>query len=361
MAVMTESDVVAYLLDAGLIDTAAVVDGDLRVLDASRRNANFRVMREAGPSYLIKIGAGRDPFVSTEREARVYRLLSEAAGVTMLLPRVYAFDPERELLVLELFAGVDDLRNYHRQRGRFPVSIAAQVGRALARLHALALADRARELRVPEPAGFFLDRPGVGILHHFSSAAADLVRLIQRSDEVGERLEVLRSEWRLDAFIHHDARWDNVLITRSSHGAPVMKLIDWEAAGVGDPAWDLGSFLGDYVAFWINSIPLTGHVRADSYLDLARYPLAAMQPAVRACWNAYLATAELTGADAGALLHRAAAYAGIKLMETSLEHVQQAPECTMTAVTLLQVGANMVTHPQEAAAVLLGITAGARP
>jgi aminoglycoside phosphotransferase (APT) family kinase protein len=357
---MTESDVVAYLLDGGLIDTAAVVDGDLRIIDASRRNVNFRVLRERGPSYLLKCGTGRDPFVSTAREARVYELVSAADDLARLLPRVYAFDPQQELLVLELFPEADDLRGYHRRRGRFPKSIAAQVGSALASVHALSPPEESDELAVPEPAGLFLDRPGLPILHDFSSAGADLVRLVQRSAELAERLEELRRTWRREAFIHHDVRWDNVLITRSARGSAVIKLIDWEAAGLGDPASDLGGFLGDYVAFWVNSIPLTSQARPDSYLELASYPLAAMQPALRACWNAYVRVAAPTDSEASDLLQRAATYAGVKLMETSLEHVQQAPEFTMTAVYLLQVGANMVTNPSEAAAVLLGITPGAR-
>jgi aminoglycoside phosphotransferase (APT) family kinase protein len=362
-ALMSESDVVDYLLERNLIDAAAIVDGDLRLIDASRRNTNFRVVRERASSYLLKQGAGRDPFVSTAREAFVYALLADAGGkaIARLLPRVYDFDADRELLIIELFEGADDLRAYHHRRGRFPTSVAAQLGKALAQLHALPARAGAtmggHALDAPEPAGLFLHRPGLPVLHDLSGAGTDIVRLIQRSDGVFDVLESMRRQWRRDRFIHHDMRWDNVLVTRTASGKPALKLIDWEAAGLGDPGWDLGGILGDYLACWITSIPLTGHDTPDRYLGLARYPLKAIQPALGALWNAYVAQAGLTASECRELLIATARYTGLKLMEMALEHVQHQPECNMTAVTLVQVGVNIVTSPEHAARVLLSLAA----
>jgi aminoglycoside phosphotransferase (APT) family kinase protein len=363
-APMSESDVVEYLLARNLIDAAAIVDGDLRLVDASRRNTNFRVVRERAPSYLLKQGAGRDPFVSTAREAFVYAFLAEASdgeAVARFLPRVYDFDADRELLIIELFEDAEDLRAYHHRRGRFARSVASALGTALAHLHAVpALADSTtggHALDAPEPAGLFLHRPGLPVLHDLSGAGTEVVRLIQRSDGVFDALEDMRRKWRRDRFIHHDMRWDNVLVTRTTGGKAALKLIDWEAAGLGDPGWDLGGILGDYLACWITSIPLTGHDTPDRYLGLARYPLGAIAPAMRAFWDAYVAAADLTEAQTSELLTATARYTGLRLMEMALEHVQHQPDCNMTAVTLVQVGVNIVTRPEHAASVLLSLAA----
>jgi len=356
MDVMTESGVVAYLLREGLIDARCVVDGDLRVVDESRRNVNFRVVREGGASYLLKGGTDRDPFASTGREASVYALLAADPRLAALLPQLIGFDAPLRLLILEYLTEAEDLRSYHRRTGRFPAALAADVGRALAHVHAFA-AGRPEVAAVPAPAGLFLHRPGLRILHDFSSAGADVVRLIQRLPELAERLDGLRRAWRADAFIHADARWDNVLVVRSRRRAGRVRLLDWEAAGLGDRAWDLGCFLGDYAGFWINSIPLSGGTDPGRYLDVARYPIARMQPALRACWAAYVRTAGLSDEHAAGLRTRATAYAGVRLLETALEHVQRAPELDATAVTLLQAGANLVMQPDEGARVVLGIVA----
>ena len=43
-------------------------------------------------------------------------------------------------------------------------------------------------------------------------------------------------------------------------------------------------------------------------------------------------------------------------MQTALEHVQYAPEWTMTTACLLQVGANMLMRPREAVAALFNLS-----
>lgn len=361
---MRESDVVAYLLSRGLIETVSILDGDLRVIDISRRNANFRVEQKAGRSYFIKKNIHNDPLVCVSREAQCYRLISEASRSTLIrniIPEIVHHDEEEDLLILELCPDAEDLRRYHQRLGRFPRWVAACLGRALADLHATPLpaaeADPGRRLTGPEPAGFYLHRPGLTVLFDFSTAATEIIRLVQRSPDVCDRLDTLRREWRPTALIHHDVRWDNVLIVRPRPGASSLKVIDWEAAGLGDPAWDLGSLLGDYVSFWVSSIPLNARAEPASYLELATFPIASMQPAIRALWAAYVRRAGLAPPEAEALLPRVARYAGLKLMHTSLESVQASPECTMTAICLLQVGVNMLLRPSDAAGVLFGIPA----
>ena len=48
---LTQVEVVPYLLQHNLISTASIVESDLLVADASRRNRNFKVISERGPSY----------------------------------------------------------------------------------------------------------------------------------------------------------------------------------------------------------------------------------------------------------------------------------------------------------------------
>jgi hypothetical protein len=74
-------------------------------------------------------------------------------------------------------------------------------------------------------------------------------------------------------------------------------------------------------------------------------------------WAAYVRTAGLDEPAAADLRVRVARYAGLKLLQIALEHVQDAAESTMTAATLVQLGANMLLRPDAAASVLLGLGA----
>jgi len=44
------------------------------------------------------------------------------------------------------------------------------------------------------------------------------------------------------ALVHHDLKWDNVAVAPG----PVPVVVDWELAGAGDPAWDLGCLVAEH-------------------------------------------------------------------------------------------------------------------
>lgn len=358
---MRERDIPLYLLRRGLLDAESVVSGNLHIVDVSRRNANFRVTRDAAESFLLKKGVSHGGFTSTSREAAAYRLLWSTAfsnGIKRLVPRLVAFDEDEDVLVLELFPEARDLRQHHRRTGRYSRRIAAMVGAGLAALHGPPLPEGfvpEHGLIAPEPPGLYLHRPGLHVLHELSAACLELIHVVQSAPEVGETLDLLRKEWRPCAFIHSDVRWDNVLLVSTPSRSLRIKIVDWEAAGIGDPAWDLGSILGDYLGGWISSIPIDAQAEPATHIELAGCPLDTVQPALRACWDAYVGSARLGAVDAGDLLNRVAQFAGLKLMQNALEHLDQAPACTPTAIVMVQTGLNIVLRPREALTTVFGI------
>ena len=76
---LTQLEVAAYLLQHDLISAASIVEGDLAVADASRRNRNFKVISERGPSYLLKQGVGSGGKATLAHEAVVYEFLRSLA------------------------------------------------------------------------------------------------------------------------------------------------------------------------------------------------------------------------------------------------------------------------------------------
>ena len=73
---LSQHEVVPYLLVRGLLTAQSVVDGDLAVDDVSRRNHNFLVASASG-RYLLKQGTGPDRVRTISREAAFYRVLCE--------------------------------------------------------------------------------------------------------------------------------------------------------------------------------------------------------------------------------------------------------------------------------------------
>jgi aminoglycoside phosphotransferase (APT) family kinase protein len=356
--VLSTTEVLPYLSNHGLLVKEAMVDGRVLVFDASRRNRNFRVVCDDGPSMFIKQGAARADTSTTASEARVYELLSpQGAGALRFsrMPRLLAYEPEDDVLVLELVSESCDLRDLHARRRTPPVLLARRLGEALAELHMSVPPDEARASLGEAEAGVMsAHRPGLAALSDFSAAGTELLQLVQRIPSFEEQLLGLRAEWRSDSLIHHDVRWDNILMVGPGR-SPRVVLLDWETAAVGDPAWDVGCALGEYLSLWLMSIPGTGQESAARMLDLAQRPLSGFHPAVSALWVAYVKGVGLSAPAAASMLSRCVRYAGLKLIQSALEQVQGASRPTVCSVLHLQVATNVMERPVDAAGALLGL------
>ncbi len=361
---LAEAQVVPWLLERGLLSPAELVDGEVRVLDSSRRNRNFRVLRDAGPAYLVKQGTLRDGFSPVRREARAYELFSRQL-MFRATPRVHLYDAPDDVLVVELVPGAEDLRQRHGSQRHPSRRAAGALGDAAARLHTVVPAavpwhDAQRLLGEGEPGVLTVQRPGLALLRDFSGACIELVRLLQSQADVLELLDEVRRDWRCSALIHHDLRLDNVLVPLRKRGEPpgwTAVLVDWETAALGDPDWDVGTVFGEYLGEWLVTVPGGRGAPPSEMLELASRPLTSVQPAVRAFWQAYVRTARLSREQAQERAVRAARYAGLKLIQSALEQVQSCSVWTVSSVCFLQVGTNVLREPHRALSVLLGLDA----
>jgi serine/threonine protein kinase len=364
-------NITVLLQVSGLVDSGSIVRGEFKVTDVSRRHRNLAVTSGKG-RYFLKQGTSQAKATTLAHEAEVYRLLHNGAAVVPFaryLPRLISYDERRQVLVLEWIEDAQNLRDYHSRRGRFPLKVARTMGEALGTLH-----GRTKELapeliapggsHLPPPWIIFLHRPGLGLFQKASGASLEMIKIVQQFPRFGELLDELREEWRQIALIHRDLKWDNCLFRtgRVIQGESNLKIIDWELAGLGDPCWDVGSVFNDYLNFWLLSIPATGDMAPADFLNLARYPLEKMHPALRAFWLSYKEQMQLDGPTEQQWQTRSVRYAAARLLQTAFEQMQVSAYLTGNVICSLQVSLNMLERPDEAAIRLLGLPPpGVRP
>jgi len=341
---LTQAQVAGYLLERGLLDAAAIVDGELSIRDASRRNRNFKVEVADGPAFLLKQGLGPEAAGTVAHEALVYARLAKLGGLSDAIPKFHGYDQAERVLILELIRNAEDLRAHHARIGSFPPALGRAVGVALAVVHA---ETGGRYPEAPTPWVLSVHRPDVSIFRDSSAASLELIKIVQAAPGLGERLDELRGGWAVDALIHQDVKWDNVLVPE--HGETV-RLVDWEVATAGDACWDIGSALSQYLSTWLFSIPLMGDEPPAQFPALAGYPLNSMKDAIRACWEGYVTR---IGTDGDDRLERTVAYAGARLIQTAFEASQYGQQLTSAAVLHLQLAANVLARPGTAAVQLL--------
>lgn len=348
---LTQGEIVGYLVQRRLISPQEIVDGELIVRDASRRNLNFSVEARNGTSYFVKQGLGVGGASAVRHESESYRYLAALGDeFSARLPCLRDYDPQHNVLILELVPDAEDLRARQLRLNCFPEQLGAALGESLGTLHRLTSTEYGLHSPTTAPWVCSVHRPDLSILREVSAANLELIKIVQSTPGFGESLDQLGAGWRQAALLHHDARWENYLVARAWDGqqAAPLKMVDWEIATRGDPGWDVGSVLSQFLSAWIHSMAISGGEPPDQLTELAALPLDEMKPAISSCWEAYVDSARLHSSEANDRLLRAVRYAAARLVQTAFESMQTSSRRTSSAVLHLQVSANMLQRPFEA-------------
>ncbi|MFL6257802.1 MAG: aminoglycoside phosphotransferase family protein [Pyrinomonadaceae bacterium] len=358
-----------YLLERGLVTPRSVLEGDLLIANAARRNRNLRVTRKDGVSYLVK--QPDDPTFggsyTLRREAAFYQFCRDdpaAAAIGPLLPRLLYFDPERVLLALELFEEAKQPWRLYTEAAaeKFPAYVSGALGRALGLLHQTfraldpAAPACAEWLRSDIPWVMQVHKPGPEVLSNISPANYQTLRILQTQEDLSQHLDSLRRLWQPQTIIHSDIKSDNVLVMPAPADAKTaeVRLVDWETVQYGDSAWDVAGALQDFVLFWVSSMT-QGLVSLEEMVATARYSLIILQTAVRSLWRGYRASAQLKPDDADALLGRAVRFSAARLIQSAYEMAMNAQVLPVISVLLLQVSSNLLADPETGQLQLYGI------
>ena len=365
---LTVDTVVPYLIEQGLVSVDAIVEGDLEVVDAGRRNQNLKVIRRRGPCYLIKQpGEGERGTLATLRvEAAFYRHCHLDPGVDDmrdLLPRLHNCDDDRGTLTIELIDGRPLWGRYSVvPSAEFVAQFAGPLGDAIGTMHRAFREPAARatnwmsSLYAGPPWFFGMHRPTPDILAALSPANVHVLRVVQRSAPIASTLDELSAEWSPDTLIHNDLKGDNVLVAGEGT-RPRVRLVDWEMLQFGDAAWDVGCLFRDFLGYWLLSVPLTSDLTSEQMLERCTWPISLLHPAARAFWQAYRTSARLDADASGAFLMRSLRYAAARLAQGAYELSLTQQQASNLAMAMLQLAANIMMDPREASLHLFGIPA----
>jgi aminoglycoside phosphotransferase (APT) family kinase protein len=361
---LTLHRVTPFLLERNLLEDEYILDREFAVTEILSRNRNFRVFKASGPSYVVKQAIDLETMATLTNEAGVYQMLAqntEFAGLNAHLPRYFGFDSGEYALIIELLPAATDLRAEITRTGHFGVETGVAMAKTLAALHragteVVGMAPGAGRLEPCAPWVLSMHRPDLDLFRHVSVANLALVRIVQQAEALCQELDDLRTGWAPECLIHNDIKWDNWVIPEDGGGA--LKLVDWELAMVGDPAWDTGCVFGSYLASWLSSIPITGEQPPERFASLAAHPLESMQPAIQAFWRTYASARGLEASANRTALFRSARYAAARLVQAAYEQMQMTTQLTSTAILMLQLSVNIIRRPHEAIVHLLGVPLG---
>lgn len=356
------SNIAHYLADRELIGLDSIVDGDFLVVTVPRRNQNFKVIRRGAPGFFLKqVRDGTPEGVATLKcEAICYQLAHsgpEFEALADLVPGFYCYDPQSNVLVLQLLPEGENLREHSDRTGGFLPDVARQVGSAFGRYHSLPLSRITESAASPFPTR----KPWVLSFHSetfppgtMNPGAAQLHTILRSYPEYTRGLDELTEQWEVDALIHGDVKWDNCMVYPAEDGTGSrFKIVDWELATLGDACWDLGAILQSYLTSWVFSMPDTGASPAAMLVQQARFTLDDMAPAIGAFWESYATARGLERGRARRLLERSMKYAAARMVQSVFEIAIYSAQLNPAAIRVLQLSYNILADPQEAVESLL--------
>ena len=362
--ILSRSNAIQYLLDQDLVGYDAVVNDGLMVADITRRNRNFKVLRNSGQGFFIKQIQTWDPqtVAHLAAEANCYQIARETPDLSVLaatVPRHLHYDRKYHILVTELLPDAESLMEHHLRLKAFPTDVARLFGEQLGRLHrepVLTFEER------PERSLFRCQPPWALSGHRdsmfgaISGGSSQMFQILQGYPDFQRALDQMRDDWRYDRLVHGDLRWENCVIYR--HGASGRldgRIVDWELADIGDSAWDVGGMLQAYVCFWVTSMQFDASQTLAAVEASAVYPIERMQPSIRAFWQAYIGELMPDPDTADDLLIRSINYGAARMILTAYEALQYSPQVSPHALALLQVSLNILKEPRRAASQILGL------
>jgi thiamine kinase-like enzyme len=346
----------------GLLEPENILEQKIRIREVSSRNLNYQVSSSLH-SYMIKQGISPETRIAIKREADFYKYIDKKGDkrLASLFPDFYYFDPKYYILIIEMISEAQNARFYYSRSKNFSARLASTMGSILGILHSnteeesrktLDQFTSSRDWKAP----FF----HLNALKHLSGASISVMKILQEYPEFSKVFKDIDKNWREEAIIHNDIRFDNFLFYKeknsNSNSKLKVKLIDLELACLGDPRWDVASIFGEFLSQWVLSMPIVPDIHPHEYMKMAVYRIQAMKPAIRSFWHRYSLIRQFEISISNQFLLSSTSYISMKLINSAFEVADSSSKISNNVICLLQMASNIFNRPTEAIRSLLGIT-----
>ncbi len=207
--------------------------------------------------------------------------------------------------------------------------------------------------------------------------ALKFFRFYQRYPEIGEAIEGLNHSFTPDCVVHDDPRFANFLLhnfqsfqlfqslsvypERVPESVPesvpekvTVQLIDWEKWNWGDPAYDLGQLVANYLQLWLKSLPVSANLDLATTLSRAKLPLVAVQPSIAALLQAYFETFPQILFHRPDFLLQLMRFTGLALIRQVQIYIAQKHPLGNVEMAMVQVAKSLLCQPEASIPTVFG-------
>ncbi|WP_414548017.1 phosphotransferase family protein [Anabaena sp. CCY 0017] len=372
---MSSHNVIQYLQEIGLCCSEDGALNKYELLKSSPQNLNLLVTLAGNQKLLVKQkrqiennGNSHDFF----NEFLFQQLLQQfpvLGNISAFAPLILNFDEENSILVRNYLSEYSELNEFYRHKDIFPSSIATAIGTTLAELHRATFQHREyRNFMATAPEGQFrysfynpaqgVDSISPEIFGTVPTEALKFYLLYQRYESLESAIADLAYEWQPCCLTHNDLDLNNILIHSRWDQLDncLIKLIDWEACGWGDPAFDLGTLIASYLGIWLSSLVVDPTIELEESLHLAMTPLEVLQPSLLALIQAYLKEFPMILEYQSDFIIRVVKFTGLALINQIQDTIKCRKYFGNTDICMLQIAKNFLTIPEQSILSIFGVS-----
>jgi serine/threonine protein kinase len=371
--ILDTQNVFEYLAALNYCKLADKDTSEVKIISA--KNFNLLISFADGKNLLVKQeisndrGETKGEFFSAWRMQELVEHFPSFDGeIGDFLPELLHFDPDNSILIVKYLADYDDLTNYYTKEGQFPIAIARSIGQLLATIHSQTF----------QQVEYYNFLTNAGKPTQASASAIDIIRrltwitpdvfqmmpqeclqffkLYQRFPSLAQAIDDLGRSIAPCALVHNDLKINNILLDLEweQPTSKLIKLIDWERASWGDPAFDLGCILGSYLEIWLDGLIVSNSLSINDSLQLATTPLELLQPSLFNLVQAYLESFPSIIAVRPDYLDRSIQFAGLALIQRVETTIDEYRVFGNRGIVMLQVAKQLICTPQAAVNTLFG-------
>jgi hypothetical protein len=384
VTILDTSNVFEYL---ATLDRGNLADRDTsQVTIIPAKNFNLLITFADGKTLLVKQelyndrGQTRQEFRLAWRMQELVQYFPDfSLKITKFLPKLLHFDPGRSILIVEYLSTHIDLADYYLKENKFPIEIARSIGQVLAILHSqtfenteynqfldrqanpatsdLTITDG--RLCANDYAHQIIQRLSRITPHIFRVMPVECLqffKLYQRFPSLSQAIFDLGQSISPSCLVHNDLKTNNILLDLNWElpASQIIKLIDWERAGWGDPAFDLGCMLGSYLEIWLDGLIMSNTLSINESLQLAATPLELIQPSLFILIQSYLEGFPAITLARPDYLDRVIQFAGLALIQRIEINIDEDRIFGNRGIVMLQVAKQLLCTPQAAMSTLFG-------
>jgi hypothetical protein len=303
-------------------------------------------------------------------ESRLHELVQNFPALHYWQPSISEllhFDRENSILVFRYLNDYRDLSNFYTKKNIFDDRIAQKLGTVLANFHrdtynraiyrlALGKDRQQSETSIVKALIRNLEHLTPEIFGIVPDDGLKFYALYQRYDSLGQALVELGDAVRACCLTHNDLKLNNILLHNQweQPESQVVRIIDWERAAWGDPAFDLGTLIASYLQMWLGSLVVSKSLSIEESLSLAMTPLDRIQPSIAALTQAYLQGFPEISIDRPDFLQRSVQFAGLALIQSIQAGIEYQKTLGNTGIAQLQVAKALLCRPEQSMLTVFG-------